>query len=200
MDPTAHGISTIALGFLLVFRADWAYDRYYEAKECLGRMYVSLRNVNVLTSSFIRPIDYECGEKPWEGDYGIPFKANQQVKARENFEKDVKACEEAKMEILRLTNIAYASVRIQVRESRVGDEFGRKMSAESILMEDPCGCPKIPELLINDGDMSATKDPSVMDANMFNKLFRDIPIPSRCAYACLQIQTIVEHQAQTRRV
>ena len=200
MDPTAHGISTIALGFLLVFRADWAYDRYYEAKECLGRMHVSLRNVNVLTSSFIRPIDYECGEKPWEGDYEYTVQGKSTSQSKENFEKDVKACEEAKMEILRLTNIAYASVRIQVRESRVGDEFGRKMSAESILMEDPYGCPKIPELLINDGDMSATKDPSVMDANMFNKLFRDIPIPSRCAYACLQIQTIVEHQRRLGNV
>ena len=109
MDPTAHGISTIALGFLLVFRADWAYDRYYEAKECLGRMHVSLRNVNVLTSSFIRPIDYECGEKPWEGDYEYTVQGKSTNQSKENFEKDVKACEEAKMEILRLTNIAYES-------------------------------------------------------------------------------------------
>ena len=58
-------------------------------------------------------------------------------RSKDKFEKDLKACEEARMEILRLTNIAYASVRIQVRESRVGDEFGRKMTAESMLTERP---------------------------------------------------------------
>ena len=79
----------------------------------------------VLFRSFIRPIDYECGEKPWEGDYEYTVQGKSTSQSKENFEKDVKACEEAKMEILRLTNIAYASVRIQVRESRVGDEFGR---------------------------------------------------------------------------
>ena len=200
MDPTAHGIAAIALGFLLVFRADWAYDRYYEAKECLGRLHIALRNVNVLTSSFIRPIDYECGEKPSEGDYEYVVQGKSTRRSKDKFEKDLKACEEARMEILRLTNIAYASVRIQVRESRVGDEFGRKMTAESMLTEDPYGCPKVQELLIIEKDVSTTNDPSIVDASVFNNSYKDIPIPSRCAYACLQIQTIVEHQRRLGNV
>ena len=200
MDPTAHGIAAIALGFLLVFRADWAYDRYYEAKECLGRLHVALRNVNVLTSSFIRPIDYEGGEKPSEGDYEYSIQSKSKMQSKDKFEKDLKVCEEAKMEILRLTNIAYASVRIQIRESRVGDEFGRKMTAESMLTEDPYGCPKIPELLVNNMDASVNNDSSIADAKVFNETFEDIPVSSRCAYACLRIQTIVEHQRRLGNV
>ena len=196
MDPTAHGIAAIALGFLLVFRADWAYDRYYEAKECLGRLHVALRNVNVITSSFLRPIDYENGEKPYEGDYEYSS-ARKTKPSKEKFDKDSEMCEEAKMEILRLTNIAYASVRVQVREARVGDEFGRAMNSECILTEDPYGCPKIPDLLLVREEKTEEEQPmdSVsMDASTFKKSFADVPVPSRCAFACLQIQRIIEHQ------
>ena len=47
-DITGHQVVSVSLGFLLVFRTDWAYDRYYEGKQSLGHLYGGLRNLNVL--------------------------------------------------------------------------------------------------------------------------------------------------------
>ena len=44
----------MSLGFLLVFRTDWAYDRYYEGKASLGQLYGGMRNLNVLFVNFLR--------------------------------------------------------------------------------------------------------------------------------------------------
>lgn len=46
--------ATLRLGFLLVFRTDWAYDRYYEGKKSMGELYSGLRNLNVCFVNYLR--------------------------------------------------------------------------------------------------------------------------------------------------
>ena len=53
-DITGHQVVSVSLGFLLVFRTDWAYDRYYEGKASLGQLYGGMRNLNVLFVNFLR--------------------------------------------------------------------------------------------------------------------------------------------------
>ena len=53
-DITGHQVVSVSLGFLLVFRTDWAYDRYYEGKQSLGHLYGGLRNLNVLFATYLR--------------------------------------------------------------------------------------------------------------------------------------------------
>ena len=47
------GVS-VALSFLLVFRADLAYERYYQGKAALGAIHTGIRNPNVATATFLR--------------------------------------------------------------------------------------------------------------------------------------------------
>ena len=53
-DITGHQVVSVSLGFLLVFRTDWAYDRYYEGKQSLGQLYNGLRNLNVCFVNYLR--------------------------------------------------------------------------------------------------------------------------------------------------
>ena len=60
-DITGHQVVSVSLGFLLVFRTDWAYDRYYEGKQSLGELYSGLRNLNVCFVTYLR--ENRPGEK-----------------------------------------------------------------------------------------------------------------------------------------
>ena len=59
------GVSVV-LSFLLVFRADLAYERYYRGKSALGAIHTGIRNLNVATATFLRahpPMSKHGGKK-----------------------------------------------------------------------------------------------------------------------------------------
>ena len=60
-DITGHQVVSVSLGFLLVFRTDWAYDRYYEGKQAMGQLYSGLRNINVCFVNYLR--ENKSGER-----------------------------------------------------------------------------------------------------------------------------------------
>ena len=44
----------MAIGFLMVFRVNMSYERYYEGKEVVGNLYEGIRNLNVAFAAFMR--------------------------------------------------------------------------------------------------------------------------------------------------
>ena len=126
-DITGHQVVSVSLGFLLVFRTDWAYDRYYEGKQSLGHLYSGLRNLNVCFVNYLRA--NKPGEKP-----ASELDGALRGVGRTGDEQDAAAArriEEDRAELLRLTNMLYATMRHILRDLRVGArEGGEPMTDE----------------------------------------------------------------------
>ena len=166
-DITAHQIVSVSLGFLLVFRTDWAYDRYYEGKQAMGQLYSGLRNLNVCFVNYLRI--NKSGERAaaiaarkdaGEGS-GTVSMSPSHASATATSAKIV----EDRTELLRLTNVFFATTRHVLRELRVGSKSGERMSCEDCVTEDSTGKPPLPDLL-HKGE--ATKLLALMPTNRVN--------------------------------
>ena len=154
-DITGHQVVSVSLGFLLVFRTDWAYDRYYEGKQSLGHLYGGLRNLNVLFATYLR--ENRPGEKAafeakgadaaLAGEGAGTWGDSPSRAPRASFRSLQRKIREDRVELLRLTNVLYATMRHVLRELRVGDASGREVEDERCVEEDPWGKPPLPELL-----------------------------------------------------
>ena len=152
-DITGHQVVSVSLGFLLVFRTDWAYDRYYEGKSSLGQLYSGVRNLNVLFINFLRENRVgECTQfernnaaSNVDGRNDINFENRNvgKITARTSHgsaagtydefdwsqtqeqrkQSALSICED-RAELLRLTNVMYALMRHALRELRVGRTDG----------------------------------------------------------------------------
>ena len=145
-DITGHQVVSVSLGFLLVFRTDWAYDRYYEGKASLGQLYGGMRNLNVLFVDFLRENrPGECaaferaarvsnvdGRLDQSDNLGkVTARTSQGSAAGTYDERDAERTPAERVEtsrrvrrdraeLLRLTNVMYAVMRHALRELRVG--------------------------------------------------------------------------------
>src|SRR5262245_38902537 len=45
VDPLGHQLLAVALGMLIVFRTNTAYDRYWEGRKCWGNILASARHL-----------------------------------------------------------------------------------------------------------------------------------------------------------
>ena len=84
--------------------------------------------------------------------------------------------EEYRTELLRLTNILYATIRHILRDLRVGGEDGEPMTDEECVMSDPTGKPPLPDLL---KPWEAKTLLAMMPSN-------------RCNWVAMRVQMIVE--------
>lgn len=128
----AHSIMATVMGFLLVFRSNISYDRYYEGKMSLGKMYSGLRNLNVAFATFMRT------ELENEPGYNALY-------ASDSFRQKL---HEDRLEVLRLTNVLYAFVRHTLREHRVGLADGKVPTDAQILGEDVQGKPSVTAMFL----------------------------------------------------
>lgn len=102
----AHAICGAIIGFLLVFCANIAYLRYYEARSAVGDIYHGLRNMNIEFASFLRaPTAGEPSHQP-----GNPADAAATIK-------------DDQLELRRLSNVLFAFIRQALREHRHGYRF-----------------------------------------------------------------------------
>ena len=83
---------------------------------------------------------------------------------------------EDRTELLRLTNVLYATMRHVLRDLRVGSSDGEPMTDADCINEDPSGKPPLPDLL-REGE--STRLLALMPAN-------------RCNWVAMRIQMIVE--------
>mmetsp|Transcript_30067 Transcript_30067/g.97866 ORF Transcript_30067/g.97866 Transcript_30067/m.97866 type:complete len:2075 (-) Transcript_30067:133-6357(-) len=160
---TAHSIVGVPLGFLLVFRVDLAYDRFYEGKESLGTVYSSLRNLNVSFAAFMR--------QHREDEPGYTVMHNTQ-KQKEELEED-------RMELLRLSNLMFCTMRLAIRENRIGYADGVVLTDREIVSQDSFGNPATHKLL-------------KADENELDKLL-SVAVFNRPNWIMARMQMIVEH-------
>jgi predicted membrane chloride channel (bestrophin family) len=105
----AHAICGAIIGFLLVFCANIAYLRYYEARSAVGDIYHGLRNMNIEFASFLRaPIAGEPGHVPAKGT---------------DLPDDAASIKDDQLELRRLSNVLFAFIRQALREHRHGYRF-----------------------------------------------------------------------------
>ena len=175
----AHAICGAIIGFLLVFCANIAYVKFYEAKTAAGAMYHGLRNVNVCAASFLRPA--EVGEPGYVED--ADERQRQMARTREDV-----------AEINRLVNVLFAFLRIALRERRHGYRVAKNASGgagkknggwrktrgggtgavadELLVTEDLTGSPSLSTLLLTERERS--KYLRVDPLNRFNVAVADL--------------------------
>ena len=184
-DITGHQVVSVSLGFLLVFRTDWAYDRYYEGKQSLGQLYNGLRNLNVCFVNYLR--ENKPGERAafeasgasnlhgW-GDAGPQLTDSPSRAPRESFRSSIAKITEDRAELLRLTNVLYATMRHILRDIRVGTPEGHEVTDEDCVKIDATGKPPLPDLL-REGESERLL--ALMPSN-------------RCNWIAMRIQMITE--------
>ena len=175
----AHAICGAIIGFLLVFCANIAYIKFYEAKTAAGAVYHGLRNVNVCAASFLRPA--EAGEPGYEED------AIERERQMERARRDV-------AEINRMVNVLFAFLRIALRERRHGYRVAKNAASgtgkknggwrktrgggtgavadELLVAEDLTGSPSLSTLLLTESERS--KYLRVDPLNRFNVAVADL--------------------------
>ena len=182
-DITGHQVVSVSLGFLLVFRTDWAYDRYYEGKQSLGELYSGLRNLNVCFVTYLR--ENRPGEKAQfeaMAERGVPglgagtFADSPTRAPRESFRAAAEKIREDRTELLRLTNVLYATMRHILRDLRVGGPNGEDVSDEDCVMKDATGKPPLPDML-REGESKTLL--ALMPSNRYN-------------WVAMRVQMIVE--------
>ena len=117
----AHSIAGSVIGFLLVFRINLSYDKYYNGKVGLSEVYGSIRNAGINYMVYTNPVSDAPEEK-------------QQVDAD-------------KREFVRLCNVLFALIRQNIREHRHGLPDGEKKGDDFLLRTDPHGSPSLSVLL-----------------------------------------------------
>mmetsp|Transcript_11357 Transcript_11357/g.13423 ORF Transcript_11357/g.13423 Transcript_11357/m.13423 type:complete len:2088 (+) Transcript_11357:378-6641(+) len=128
----AHSTVGAVLGFLLVFRTNLAYDRFYEAKIATGVLHNGLRNLNIGVSVFLRaPREGEPGYNPNDKDFTLQI---------------IRLAQD-RVEILRLSALLMGFMRHALREQRIGYPGGRIVGDDQLLQEDLYGKPSIGALL-----------------------------------------------------
>ena len=184
-DITGHQVVSVSLGFLLVFRTDWAYDRYYEGKQSLGQLYNGLRNLNVCFVNYLR--ENKPGERAafeasgssnlegW-GDAGPHLTDSPSRTPRKSFQSTTAKITEDRAELLRLTNVLYATMRHILRDIRVGAPDGGEVTDEDCVKVDATGKPPLPDLL-REGESERLL--ALMPSN-------------RCNWIAMRIQIITE--------
>jgi len=109
-----HAICGAIIGFLLVFCANIAYMKFYEAKSAIGDVYHGIRNMNIAFASFLRaPVQGEPGHANYKGkgkNGGIQIVPGSSAASIRNDQ----------LELRRLTNILFAFMRQALREQRHG--------------------------------------------------------------------------------
>jgi predicted membrane chloride channel (bestrophin family) len=167
----AHAICGAIIGFLLVFCANIAYVKFYEAKTAAGAVYHGLRNINVCAASFLRPAE--------AGEPGFVEDERERARAMDEAQKDVR-------EINRLVDVLFAFLRTALREKRHGYSVGKKRGGwrktrgggtgvvpdELLVTEDLCGSPSLSTLLLTSEERS--KYVNVDPLNRFNVAVADL--------------------------
>lgn len=182
-DITGHQVVSVSLGFLLVFRTDWAYDRYYEGKQSLGHLYSGLRNLNVCFVTYLREnrpgekAQFEAMAERGVAGLGAGTFADSPTRApRESFRVAAEKIREDRTELLRLTNVLYATMRHILRDLRVGGPNGEDVSDEDCVTKDATGKPPLPDML-REGESKTLL--ALMPSN-------------RCNWVAMRVQMIVE--------
>ena len=130
-EPEAHGVVGAVLGFMLVFRTNLAYERFYEGKQSVGQLHIALRNLNIGVIAFVRP--------PTKGEA-----AYEEGPARSRLAQELR---EKRSEMLRLTHILYAFMRQAVREQHIGYPQDLHVTDSELLTNDKYGKPSLSSLL-----------------------------------------------------
>jgi predicted membrane chloride channel (bestrophin family) len=175
----AHAICGAIIGFLLVFCANIAYVKFYEAKTAAGAVYHGLRNVNVCAASFLRPAE--------RGEPGYVEDERERELQMDQTRRDVR-------EINRLVDVLFAFLRTALRERRHGYRVAKNASGgsakknggwrktrgggtgfvpdELLVTEDLTGSPSLSTLLFTDAERAKylTLDP----LNRFNVAVADL--------------------------
>ena len=133
------GVSVV-LSFLLVFRADLAYERYYQGKSALGAIHTGIRNLNVATATFLR------AHPPMSRHGGKKSVINQRKWAAKNAMRAA-ALARDRMELFRLTNLLYAFVRQAVRAQRHGYSDVGPVTDDELMTRDRGGKPRVPDIV-----------------------------------------------------
>ena len=132
LDTEAHTVTGAILGFLLVFRANLSYSKFYEAKEALGLVYDGIRNCNVSFASFMR--------QSRDGELGRNYSKEERARRQVMIQNDSK-------ELLRLSSILYAFIRQAIRDQRHGVKGNGKVDDYVLLSTDESGDPSLGDLL-----------------------------------------------------
>lgn len=171
-DSNAHTIVGIAMGFLLVFRVNSAYERFYDGKGAIGMMYNSIRNINVVASTLIRQsVGKELG-----------------AEATVLHAAEAEAIAQDKAEILRLTNLYHCFIRHAVREQRVGTAFRGKVTDDDLLAYDFDAAPG-----------SAVTD-FMTKEELESRFWHKCSVANRPNVVATLIQTVVERQRRRGNV
>jgi predicted membrane chloride channel (bestrophin family) len=104
----AHAVTGAIIGFVLVFCANIAYTRYYEAKSAVGDIYHGLRNMHVAFAAFLRP--------PRRGEPGWIDTDREKPLDRASLDR----LEADRRELRRLVDVLFAFMRQSLREQRHG--------------------------------------------------------------------------------
>ena len=171
-DSDAHKIVGVAMGFLLVFRVNCAYERYYDGKGAIGRMYDSIRNINIIASTLIRQ-----SQGKEIGAQTAVLKAGE----ADQIETD-------KAEILRLSNLYHVFIRHAVREQRVGTSQHGKVSDDDLMTYDFDALPG-----------SSVSD-FVTEEELSSRFWHKCSVMNRVNVVASMIQTIVERQRRRGNV
>jgi len=164
----AHNVVGVALGFMLVFRVDLAYERYYDAKGTLGAIYNGIRNLNVAFAVYIRE------SKPDE----IGYSAKRSAELKNEVAED-------RSELLRMTNLMYTFMRQALREYRLGYPGEGLPSDEEVLQFDRMG-------RFTSGD----KPYPLFKEGEYEKV-KSIGTYNRPNWVAARMQAIVEHHRRT---
>ena len=144
------GVSVV-LSFLLVFRADLAYERYYQGKAALGAIHTGIRNLNVATATFLRahppPVRRGGTKKPT---------GNQRTVEAKRVSREA-ALARDRMELFRLTNLLYAFVRQAVRAQRHGYSDVGPVTDDELMTRDRGGKPRVPDIVKDKAELDEFK-------------------------------------------
>lgn len=130
-DIEAHAVLGTVLGYMLVFRTNLAYERFYEGKQSVGQLHIALRNLNVGIIAFIRP----------------PVKGEQAYEEGPARSRLAQALRDKRSEMLRLTHVLFAFMRQAVREQRIGYPENQEITDKELLTGDKFGKPSLATLL-----------------------------------------------------
>ena len=138
----------VVLSFLLVFRADLAYERYENGKTALGSIHGGVRNLNVAMSAFLRdhpkptvspPSDVNSSSAEHRSPSPDGSALASSALRRASLARD-------RAEVFRLTNLLYAFVRQALRAHRHGYSDVGPVTDEELLTRDRGGKPRLPDV------------------------------------------------------
>ena len=137
----------VVLSFLLVFRADLAYERYENGKTALGSIHGGVRNLNVAMSAFLRDHPKPTVSPPSDGNSSAEHRSpspDGSALASSALRRASLARDRA--EVFRLTNLLYAFVRQALRAHRHGYSDVGPVTDEELLTRDRGGKPRLPDV------------------------------------------------------